>query len=262
MALAQPCRRLRLQFQAAKLSLAAALVLALALTLSLAPCNCNALPTSTTDPSEASPPTENVSNESATAETDATPDGALNSTTPPPPPPATVVWPGVPCPMRGCIKSGAFGVTWRPEPCTTCYCDAEGRERCYERRCPKLDCFGYPNKTEPWACCPVCDFGVPDDRCGAVPARREALYVALGDAQCHAEVVTQDCNKRVVYRDGEWYKCVAAQKRNRAVFLEGCESMRKVVVKSIPECTEEKADPHRDIPQDYDPFPNACTMVV
>lgn len=248
MALRQLCCRL----QAATLS---ALML-LALALLLAPCT--ALPTSTTDPTAAPPPP--TDNNSTTAETDVSKEGA-NSTSSPPPP-ATVLWPGSPCPMRGCIKSGAFGVTWRPEPCKTCFCDADGREQCYEQRCPPLDCFGYPNKTEPWACCPVCDFGVPDDRCGVVPTSRKALYVSLGDAQCRTEVVTQDCNKPVVYRDRKWYKCVAKPKRNRAVILKDCEAMRKVVVKSIPECVEEEADPFRDVPQDYDPFPNSCTVIV
>lgn len=164
--------------------------------------------------------------------------------------------------MRGCIKAGAFYVTWRPEPCTTCYCDDNGEEQCYQQRCPQLDCFGYPNKTEPWSCCPVCDFGVADDNCSLVPTSRQALYVALGDAQCRTEVVVQGCNKELVYRDRKWYKCVSGTKKNKAVHLKECETMRKVVYKSMAECAEVEADPLRDVPQDYDPFPNSCSMIV
>ena len=184
------------------------------------------------------------------------------TTTPTPevttPSPTARRWPGLECEPRGCVYSGAFGLTWRPEPCTTCYCE-DGKEQCHSHgNCPALDCFGFPNITEPWACCPVCDFGVPNDECHAVPVRKQALYVALGDDQCQTEVLEYGCNNRVVFQEGKWYKCVSRSKKNKPAFLRNCNSdmVRKVVYRTNT-CEAVEAEYH-EIPQDYDPYPNRC----
>ena len=152
------------------------------------------------------------------------------------------------CLFRGCVYYGAFGPSWRPDPCTICFCDS-GEERCSEIPCDTPECFGFPLMTRNYSCCPECDFGIGDDECGPIPVRKQGLYVALGDESCHSEVVIHECDKTFVYKNGQIMKCEPGRRRNMAHRLGGECPIRRVVYTDVRDCHLRVPSRH-EIPQD------------
>ena len=164
------------------------------------------------------------------------------------------------CKLRGCVYYGAFGPTWRPDPCTVCSC-IEGKEVCTNITCPSLSCYGYPNMTRPHHCCPECDFGVARNECAPIPTSEKSLYVALGDESCQQDVVVHDCNKRFLFRDGKWRICTPKEKIV-SVRMKGSRCpVKKVVYWDVKKCKERVAKSY-EIPLDYDDDPDLCSVYV
>ena len=162
------------------------------------------------------------------------------------------------CRFRGCVHFGAFGPQWYPDPCTLCGC-FDGEEVCSEIFCDIPECFGFPLKTDPDACCPRCDYGIADDDCAPIPVANVSLYAALGDgAQCRYDVTRHECDKRFLLRDGRVRECIG-RKRARPVVTRDCEGIRKIITEDITQCIMRK--PRAPI-ADLDLSPNRCNLRV
>ena len=146
------------------------------------------------------------------------------------------------CQFKGCVNFGAFGPQWRPNPCNICSC-VNGQELCTQIECSTPQCFGHPTTTREGECCPVCDFQIPDDVCGVVPVARKALYVALGDKSCREEVITYDCDKKFIKKDGILMKCVPKKKLKSQLFTQSGCPVRKVTFKDVKLCEPKQANP-------------------
>lgn len=153
---------------------------------------------------------------------------------------------------------GAFGAQWYPDPCTLCGC-YNGAEVCAEILCEDVQCFGYPLKNDPDACCPQCDWGIADDVCAPVPVKNISLYVSIGDGeQCQYEVTAHECDKAVVAKDGEMYEC-RSKKRARSIVTRDCKDIRKIVYEDTTNCRLKKL---KQGIQDFDANPNLCNIRV
>lgn len=110
------------------------------------------------------------------------------------------------CQYEGCVKFGAFGPTWYPEPCTFCNCYS-GESVCTKisENCPPLNCFGHPMR--PGECCPACDFGIPEDQCGTVPVEKTTTTVMVNGEECLQTVIVNGCDKEAVRIGDKWYAC-------------------------------------------------------
>lgn len=162
------------------------------------------------------------------------------------------------CNFRGCVHYGAFGAEWRPDPCTVCHC-ANEEEVCAKIMCDEPQCFGYPKKSLPDSCCPVCDWGIAEDDCRPIPVAQKSLYVAMGDyRQCQTDVTVHECDKRFVQKDGRLYRC-KPRRRNQIAQMQSCREVRKVVYHDIKKCILQEMN---DIPLDFDPAPNTCQFRV
>ena len=164
------------------------------------------------------------------------------------------------CTLEGCVQHTWHGTIWRPDPCTVCQCIA-GQKSCYEVVCHEPECFGYPNTTKPNHCCPECDWGIANNECGPIPVAWKSLYVALGDNHhCQKDVLVHECDKRIVWKDGKYYRCKPIT-RGTPVWLENCEGVRRVVIDDISECILKKIK-FSEVPQDFDPNPDICVYRV
>ncbi len=162
------------------------------------------------------------------------------------------------CRFRGCVHFGAFGPRWLPDSCTICSC-LNGEERCTHIECTVPQCFGYPTKVKKGECCPVCDFGIPEDECAPVPVSRKAMYVALGDESCLDEVTMHGCDKDFLLRDGIIMKCVPSEKLMAHRFTQRECPVRKVTYKDVKGCEAKRASA-AEIPEDLDLTPSECQL--
>ena len=158
------------------------------------------------------------------------------------------------CTFRGCVHYGAFFPTWRPDPCTSCWCHG-GAEQCSITSCPALNCYGFPEITSENECCRKCDFGIARDECGPVPVGVKSLYVALGDDSCQTDVLIHQCDKEFVFKGGTWYECTAVEKMTSKRMGRSCDKFRRVVHNDVAECVLKELD-DIDLPQDdFNPYP-------
>lgn len=171
---------------------------------------------------------------------------------------------GSQCVYRGCVHSGAFFATWRPDNCTVCHC-LDKKEVCTTIECAPVECYGYPMVTRPGKCCPECDFNVSATECGAVPVVTRSLYVSLGDNSCQRDVVERDCDKRhIVDSEGAWFMCEPVREEVMQSFedVPGCANrISHVTYKTVARCEKRRLSYH-EIPQDYDPDPHRCSYYV
>ena len=164
---------------------------------------------------------------------------------------------GASCVWRGCVHFGPSGPLWYPDPCTVCHCSG-GQEVCTAILCPVPECFGYPLVTDPDACCPRCDWGIPEDECAPVPAGNMSLYATLGDgAQCHYEVVRHKCDKELLLINNEIHEC-HGKKKITSLWTQDCDDIHKIVYRDIGRCVVKRPrEPIYDL--DLDP---RCTITV
>ena len=116
------------------------------------------------------------------------------------------------CQFEGCVRFGAFGPTWYPDPCTSCNC-YNGEPVCIKEsdNCPMRNCFGHSTITRPGECCPVCDFGIPEDQCGTIPVKETTTTVMVNGEECLQTVIVNECDKEAVRIGDEWYVCVVTE---------------------------------------------------
>ena len=153
------------------------------------------------------------------------------------------------CMFKGCVQfigeldpeSGSLPVQWKPEGCITCTCQ-NNNTLCGGLGCPvgfpppPDPCFGYPTTTKPWECCPVCDFGISDTKCGVVPAQNRTFSLKSGDSICSETVVEHRCDKRgILTRRGKRFACEPVY-RKRQVEITGCVPFTHVSYQDVVRC--------------------------
>jgi hypothetical protein len=167
------------------------------------------------------------------------------------------------CKFRGCVHYGAFGPQWMPDPCTICSCQLK-RESCTKIECEeKLECYGYPTGVKEGECCPSCDFGVPEDKCGMIPTGYKSLYAALGDQNCQKDVLLHGCNRKfIAEKNGKFYHCKPVVTTHAVEMGEGCKAdIHQVTYMDTARCTKEEISPS-ELPQDLDFEPRKCAFYV
>jgi hypothetical protein len=165
--------------------------------------------------------------------------------------------------FRGCVHSGAFFTTWRPDNCTICNC-LDKREVCTMIQCSPPQCYGFPIVTRPGKCCPECDYGISATECGAVPVSIKSLYVSLGDSSCQRDVVLRGCNKNLFVENRAWFRCEPVREKvtQSVAELPGCEGqISHVTYTTVTRCEKRQLN-YYEIPQDYDPEPHRCYYYV
>lgn len=133
------------------------------------------------------------------------------------------------CQFEGCVSYGAFGPTWYPRACLSCYC-SHGEPHCTDLKaeCPTLNCFGHPQIQRSGECCPVCDFGIAEDECGSVPIKKTTKTVIVNGKECLQTEVQNGCDKTAVQRDGEWYACIPREVPVDTTVPSSCEDVQTV----------------------------------
>lgn len=163
------------------------------------------------------------------------------------------------CRFRGCVHFGAFGPTWKPDPCTECRCN-NGEETCTQIDCDAPNCFGYPMRTRPGACCPECDFGLSDNACGRIPYKQMSLSVELENEQCVGLVTMHRCSKEFVWRNGRWHRCVPKVRGKPHGFARNC-TVKRIIYNDVRSCQLREIG-QDEIPADYDPSPHECSLNI
>ena len=170
------------------------------------------------------------------------------------------------CKFRGCVRYGAFGPSWRPDDCTTCFCDHTHQERCSVSSCAQPNCGGYPVVHKPGQCCPECDFNINRDACGVVPAGVKTMSLALG-GKCREEVQLHACDKTdpfFVEEDGQWYECRPTRSLVQMKLSQTClreTSVSHMTYADVTACQRRRVAPSQ-LPQDFDPEPRSCAFYV
>ena len=134
------------------------------------------------------------------------------------------------CQFEGCVRFGAFGPTWYPDPCTSCYCN-HGKAVCTNKaaNCPTLDCFGRLTIKRSGECCPACDFGIPEDECGTIPVKNTTRTVLVNGQECLQTEIINGCDKDCVKKGDEWYACMTKEvQANETGTPSSCDDVRTV----------------------------------
>ena len=161
---------------------------------------------------------------------------------------------GSKCLFKGCVHWAAFGPQWRPDPCTLCTC-SNGMQLCSATQCAMPNCFGYPVRTKPGACCPECDYRVPLDQCKPVVVKNETLSVIQGVSTCEAAVLLHHCDKTIAIKSGRIFMCQSVTS-DVEIQPERC-SGQKLTYKDVVACNLTPADI-----MDYDTKSSECEMYV
>jgi len=161
------------------------------------------------------------------------------------------------CKYEGCLYYGAFFTSWKPDPCTHCYCQG-GFKYCTTNFCnEELDCYGYPKVKRPGKCCEECDFGDSEDACSLIPVRYEP-YKYDTSVSC-SKVVKHDCDKLFVYSEGKYYRCLGNPGYSKASNSPGCEE-EEGWYGDITECQQKEVTDFSFMPADYDPNPTCYPL--
>lgn len=135
------------------------------------------------------------------------------------------------CKFKGCVNFlPDGGVQWAENPCFVCQCDLERNQPiCFIIDCffpTKEQCFGRPVITRPNECCPTCDFGIPETKCGLVPqvfGQRNITVSSSNSArECSREVVSRGCDKTGFRLGSKRFRCQARQGKRLVRFDKNC----------------------------------------
>ena len=121
------------------------------------------------------------------------------------------------CKLSGCV-SNKFNNTWQPDQCTTCRCSRDGQSiGCLGTPCGFFNCSGRPFRTVPGNCCPTCDYGISDKKCGVVAMGERTISVTRRSRTIDVQVTVHQCDKQFVKRGNTVFSCVPihGQKRKR-----------------------------------------------
>lgn len=116
------------------------------------------------------------------------------------------------CKYSGCVSNpGSNDTTWKPDQCTTCRCSSDGQSRsvgCVGTPCSYFNCSGRPLRTVPGNCCPTCDYGVSDKKCGVVPLEERDMSVQRGNRVINTTITIHQCDKPFIKRGNKIISCV------------------------------------------------------
>lgn len=154
------------------------------------------------------------------------------------------------CNFAGCVqflKGKGSTVQWKPTGCITCTC-RNNETLCAVVGCPVVfppppdPCFGHPTIFKPWECCPVCNFDVPETKCGVVPSMRRNLTLSDESSMCSESVLLHRCDKRgFLARNGKRFRCIPVF-RERKVVLTGCAPYTRVFYRDVVRCRARRDD--------------------
>lgn len=112
------------------------------------------------------------------------------------------------CKFTGCINYTTYG-TWQPDHCTHCKCSRDGQYiSCVGTPCSYSNCSGRPFRTVPGNCCPTCDYGIPDKKCGVVPAGEKSVTVRRRSRMITTKITIHQCDKPFIKKNDKIFSCV------------------------------------------------------
>lgn len=163
------------------------------------------------------------------------------------------------CKFHGCVRYGAFEVTWNPSPCIECSCNqgiAECRnitDNCPTRYCEEV---GYDRKINPGQCCPECEYGVPSEECRPIPVRVDHVTINMNQQKCTVPVTKYECDKQTVVKNGKKYVCQPYYENNAITITpsQTCRDITQIYVRNVTEC---RMIPRRFL-ADYHPRTQPC----
>lgn len=161
------------------------------------------------------------------------------------------------CMFSGCVTLSDFeaGHSWKPDPCTTCYC-VSGEQLCEEKACPPLDCPTEMVVKKPGVCCSYCNYA--KIKCALVASQTVNISIAhdsnnddgvvdedklvsggrrRGDDPCRMQVTKHRCERRMLMKHGRMYKCVPrSQKRHVSVDRRCNLNRAKISYNDVTQC--------------------------
>ena len=112
------------------------------------------------------------------------------------------------CKFRGCVVNASAGI-WKPDHCTTCRCASNGTAiSCVGTPCGVFNCSGRRLRTVPGNCCPTCDYGIPDRKCGVVPHKKRSIIVRRGSKLITTTIILHKCDKSFIKKRNKILSCV------------------------------------------------------
>lgn len=122
------------------------------------------------------------------------------------------------CKFIGCVSSTSND-TWQPNQCTRCRCSSDGESLvCLGTPCQFQNCSGgRPFRTVPGNCCPTCDYGIPDKKCGVAPVEERTITIRRNSRRITITITLHQCDKPFVKRGGKIFSCVPKFGRRRKI---------------------------------------------
>lgn len=116
------------------------------------------------------------------------------------------------CKFRGCVS--ASDDVWRPDHCTSCRCSSDGQSvTCLGTPCEYFNCT--PFRTVPGNCCPTCDYGIRDRKCGVVPLKQMTITVKRRSRRVTRTVTLHQCDKPFIKKGNSIFSCVPKRGRRK-----------------------------------------------
>lgn len=119
------------------------------------------------------------------------------------------------CKFHGCVSSSSND-TWQPSHCTTCRCSHDKQSvMCVGTPCAIFNCSGRPLRTVPGNCCPTCDYGISDKKCGVVQLKEKTVNVRRRSQRITTTITLHQCDKPFIKKGNNIISCVPVYGRRR-----------------------------------------------
>jgi len=136
------------------------------------------------------------------------------------------------CKFQGCVNIINGEASWKPDPCSTCFC-RDNEMLCGIKGCRPLTqeaCLGFPVIQRPDRCCQSCDFGKPDLGCFAIAGLTASSNITVSETDklgsvrepCSAEVPRYMCDKIGFRYRGRNFRCEPVMRFSYVRFEDGC----------------------------------------